>query len=43
VVEGRVEIIVKQLATRQGVVSEAIEARIRTAGSTELDASPSPC
>jgi hypothetical protein len=36
--EGRVEIILKLLATRYGTVSEAVGARIRTAGCTELDA-----
>jgi hypothetical protein len=35
--EGRVEIILKLLATRYGAVSEAVGAHIRTAGSTELD------
>jgi hypothetical protein len=35
--EGRVEIILKQLATRYGAVSAAVEARVRAAGSTELD------
>jgi hypothetical protein len=35
--EGRVEIILKQLATRYGAVSAAVEAHIRGAGSTELD------
>jgi hypothetical protein len=36
-VEGRVEIIFKQLARRYGAVSEAVKARIRTVDSTELD------
>jgi len=35
--EGRVEIILKQLAIRYGAVSAAIETHVRTAGSTELD------
>ena len=35
--EGRLEIILKQLATRYGAVSEVIEARVRAAGHTELD------
>jgi hypothetical protein len=37
VVEGRVEIILKLLATRYGAVPAAIEAHVRAAGSTELD------
>jgi hypothetical protein len=36
-IEGCAEIILKLLATRYGPVSEAIEARVRTAGRTELD------
>jgi hypothetical protein len=35
--EGRVEIILKLLATRYGAVSAAIEAHVRAVGSTELD------
>jgi hypothetical protein len=35
--EGRVEIILKQLATRYGAVSAAVEAHVRSASSTELD------
>jgi hypothetical protein len=35
--EGRVEIILKQLATRYGAVSAAVEAHVRAVGSTELD------
>ena len=35
--EGRVEIILKQLATRYGILSAAVEARVRGAGSAELD------
>jgi hypothetical protein len=35
--EGRVEIILKQLATRYGILSAAAEPRVRNAGSTELD------
>ena len=35
--EGRVEIILKLLTTRYGAVSAAVEARVRAAGSTELD------
>jgi hypothetical protein len=34
---GRAEIILKQLATRYGALSDAVEARIRAAGSAELD------
>jgi len=36
--EGRIEIILKQLARRYGAVSETFGARIRTASCTELDA-----
>jgi hypothetical protein len=35
--EARVEIILKQLATRYGAVSAAVEAHVRAAGSTDLD------
>jgi hypothetical protein len=35
--EGRVEIILKQLATRYGILSAAVEAHVRGAGSAELD------
>lgn len=35
--EGRMEIILKQLAKRYGALSEAIEARVRSVGSAELD------
>jgi hypothetical protein len=35
--EGRVEIILKLLATRYGMLSTAVEARVRGAGSAELD------
>jgi hypothetical protein len=35
--EGRVEIILKQLATRYGALSAAVEAHVRGAGGTELD------
>ena len=34
---GRAEIILKLLATRYGALSDAVEARIRAAGSAELD------
>jgi hypothetical protein len=37
VVEGRVQIIFKQLSRRYGAVSEAVEARLRAADITELD------
>jgi hypothetical protein len=35
--EGRVEIILKLLATRYGALSAAVEAHVRATGSTELD------
>jgi hypothetical protein len=37
VIEGRVEIILKLLATRYGALSAAVEARVRGAGGTELE------
>jgi predicted transposase YdaD len=36
-IEGRIEIILKMLARRYGALSEAIEARVRSLNSTELD------
>jgi len=36
--EGRVEIILKQLALRFGLLTEAIQTRVRSAQDTQLDA-----
>ena len=37
-VEGRVEIILKQLALRFGLLTEAVQARVRSAQDAQLDA-----